>query len=592
MATKTIGSLSEMLSSGADPANDVLEVEDVGAGASKKLKLQSLAGAIAPNLAGAGLESDGGSPADLQVTANLRDVSGLSVADGTFIVGNGSNFVSESGATARASIGANDASNLTTGTLADARVTQSNVTQHEGAIDHGALTNFVANEHIDHSGVSISAGTGLSGGGDITASRTLNLFAATSNLTDAASPNATAAGQLLIWHGANSQFENATLTGGSGITVTNSDASITLAADEANIDHDSLQNFVANEHVDHSGVSVSAGNGLTGGGNITASRTLAIATDGVKTDEIDLAISPTWTGTHTFRNAVFQPSSDGTQLYPVRDAAGNNLVEYDTTNSKFVVRELGGAADDRIELSYSNDTVKIYDGNTDGQGTVGIELSKSGFSTTKLSERGNDGLVISGGGSDVIFGANEIVPRNGQVLGRFSGVDKELGGLNSKNKIEVRLEDSSEVASVFRGALSQSANLIELQDSDGNALTAFGPSARPERRGDDGGGTNRMLAAWSASFTDAAAASFKTRGTLLANDFNGEREAIRWEGDGSQALLSFFGGTAVAKQSALTAKDASTVDSTYGTEERDVIRNNRTRIEEIETRLQNYNLVA
>lgn len=42
-------------------------------------------------------------------------------------------------------------------------------------IDHDTLANFVANEHIDHSAVSISAGTGLSGGGDLTATRTLAL---------------------------------------------------------------------------------------------------------------------------------------------------------------------------------------------------------------------------------------------------------------------------------------------------------------------------------------------------------------------------------------------------------------------------------
>jgi hypothetical protein len=42
-------------------------------------------------------------------------------------------------------------------------------------VNHNALQNYVANQHVDHSTVSINAGTGLSGGGDITASRTLNL---------------------------------------------------------------------------------------------------------------------------------------------------------------------------------------------------------------------------------------------------------------------------------------------------------------------------------------------------------------------------------------------------------------------------------
>ena len=49
------------------------------------------------------------------------------------------------------------------------------ITQHEGDIDHNALTNFLANKHIDHTGVSISAGGILSGGGTIAANRTISL---------------------------------------------------------------------------------------------------------------------------------------------------------------------------------------------------------------------------------------------------------------------------------------------------------------------------------------------------------------------------------------------------------------------------------
>jgi hypothetical protein len=42
-------------------------------------------------------------------------------------------------------------------------------------VDHDALSNFVANEHIDHTSVTLTAGTGLSGGGDISSNRTFNL---------------------------------------------------------------------------------------------------------------------------------------------------------------------------------------------------------------------------------------------------------------------------------------------------------------------------------------------------------------------------------------------------------------------------------
>lgn len=44
-----------------------------------------------------------------------------------------------------------------------------------GGVDHNSLSNYVANNHIDHSAVSISAGTGLNGGGDLTASRTISM---------------------------------------------------------------------------------------------------------------------------------------------------------------------------------------------------------------------------------------------------------------------------------------------------------------------------------------------------------------------------------------------------------------------------------
>lgn len=50
--------------------------------------------------------------------------------------------------------GSIDAGQIDSGTFADARIAESNVTQHEGAIDHDALTNFVANEHIDWTGAS------------------------------------------------------------------------------------------------------------------------------------------------------------------------------------------------------------------------------------------------------------------------------------------------------------------------------------------------------------------------------------------------------------------------------------------------------
>jgi len=84
---------------------------------------------------------------------------------------------------------------------------------------------------------------------------------------------------------------NAPLFSGSGASLTNLPAaSLTGTIDSAriptlliadigninSIDHDALTNFVANEHIDHSAVSIDAGFGLKGGGTIVTSRDLAI----------------------------------------------------------------------------------------------------------------------------------------------------------------------------------------------------------------------------------------------------------------------------------------------------------------------------
>lgn len=60
--------------------------------------------------------------------------------------------------------------------------------------------------------------------------------------------------------------------------------------------------------------------------------------------------------------------------------------------------------------------------------------------------------------------------------------------------------------------------------------------------------------------------------------------------DVSEAEFGAFGNTA-SQQSALTPANGSTVDGTYGNEERDVIQNNVTRISEIESALQAYGLL-
>jgi hypothetical protein len=74
------------------------------------------------------------------------------------------------------------------------------------------------------------------------------------------------------WQGSVDISSDTNLVGGTGITLTGD----TLSTTDSEIVHDSLSGFVANEHIDHSGVTLTAGTGLSGGGDITTNRSFAV----------------------------------------------------------------------------------------------------------------------------------------------------------------------------------------------------------------------------------------------------------------------------------------------------------------------------
>jgi len=92
-------------------------------------------------------------------------------------------------------------------------------------------------------------------------------------------------------------------------------------AGTADINHDTLLNFVANEHIDHSSVSLSAGNGLTGGGNITASRSFAVGAGvGITVNADDVAVNA-GNGISANSSGVFAVAGNGVTV----DATGINV---------------------------------------------------------------------------------------------------------------------------------------------------------------------------------------------------------------------------------------------------------------------------
>ena len=98
-------------------------------------------------------------------------------------------------------------------------------------------------------GRDLIAGAGLTGGGNLTVNRTFNIGA------------------------------------GDGITV-NADS---ISTNDSAIVLTSLSGYVANEHINHTSVSITAGNGLSGGGDISATRSIALDLNELTAATVDVA---------------------------------------------------------------------------------------------------------------------------------------------------------------------------------------------------------------------------------------------------------------------------------------------------------------
>ena len=81
------------------------------------------------------------------------------------------------------------------------------------------------------------------------------------------------AGALAAGNGMTSNATTFGVNAGNNQLVSNSTG---LWITQSNIDHNSLANYSANKHIDHTSVSITAGNGLTGGGDISSNRSLAV----------------------------------------------------------------------------------------------------------------------------------------------------------------------------------------------------------------------------------------------------------------------------------------------------------------------------
>jgi len=243
------------------------------------------------------------------------------------------------------------------------------------------------------------------------------------------------------------------LTDSSSVDLAYNDVSNTITATvlPAGVDHNSLQNFVANKHIDHSLVNINAGTGLTGGGNITADRTISMPNVGTAgtygsasqtpiliTDaqgRVSSVISTAITGVPA-ANITNTPA--GTVAATTVQAAINEL-----DSEKQALSEKGQAngyvplgADSKIATSFLPDTVL---GSVDYKGVWDANTNTPDL--TLISPTKGDYYVVSVSGATSLDGITDWMIGDWAI---FNGTDWD------------KVDNTDQVVSVFgrQGAVS------------------------------------------------------------------------------------------------------------------------------------------
>ena len=137
----------------------------------------------------------------------------------------------------------------------------------------------------------LTAGAGLTGGGDLTADRAFDIGAGSGIIVNASDVALDTTSTRNTDHAAVTLTAGAGLTGGGTLEASRTfdigaGAGITVNANDVALDTTSTRN------TDHASITLTAGAGLTGGGDISASRTFAIgAGTGITVNADDVALS-------------------------------------------------------------------------------------------------------------------------------------------------------------------------------------------------------------------------------------------------------------------------------------------------------------
>lgn len=183
--------------------------------------------------------------------------------------------------------------------------------------------------------------------------------------------------------------------------------SITASVIPSGVDHNSLQNYVANEHVNHSSVQITtaADSGLAGGGDITATRNLVVDINGTTAETVvanndEVLI---WDTSAAARRKITRSNF----LSGIAFSSPGDLVEasFSAANNQAVAADVTG-------FVFANGTVRSFDALV----SVAIDATSDLFEEFKLQgiQRGADWtLAVQSNGDN--SGLSFSITNSGQI---------------------------------------------------------------------------------------------------------------------------------------------------------------------------------
>ena len=132
--------------------------------------------------------------------------------------------------------------------------------------------------------------------------------------------------------------ESLTVSGGTGVATTGSGNSITVNTVDSEIDHNSLNNYDSDKHIAHSFVTLTAGAGLTGGGDITTSREFAVgAGTGITVNANNVAVDTSVIATRTYVEGRVSTVNTLEEMTDVSFSSlgDDNLLQYNSASSEW-----------------------------------------------------------------------------------------------------------------------------------------------------------------------------------------------------------------------------------------------------------------